>query len=572
MQDTTEPGKEPGISENSPQNAPQKGPHAERQFSGRNNIERRPRRSNDDSRTKAPTPRRKMHTPAELTQRVPSERVPRMRKPQSEETAKHPDGRTVRQPFDGVAHLYEVIQVRLSRTLRLVEVNTNALRLEPNTPVLIRVHRNILLATTVGYRYRRVAEINSLPFVIRVASEEDKRIDAENADIEKYAQELASNYAIEQNLQMKVLSADLSHDHKNITINFASDVRVDFRDMVAFLAGQLKLRVEMYQLGLRNGTGIICGLGACGQLLCCGRFLGQFDPIAVKQLRAQGLATNPKRISGVCGRLYCCMSYEYCDYMKERRSLPKKGRRIFSRWGIGRVTDIDMLREEVVVTYENGEVQRLTPHDFVPVTDEILAKTEAGEYEFPLEPIKFYLNHSKATAVEMDGHTKTVTRTVPQHRSDAALPKQGGNAAAEPNAGTVREKLSKPSHTRRKKAVPRPRPQVAAVAKSDVTQATAAPAKTGNRGKDAIKVRRVRTENAASASSAPAAAASVPASGAPAVPNPGERHAPSPGSRAPRKVKARQANLEESLNNSESRPIPAKTSRRRYSPLNNQNS
>ena len=346
------------------------------------------------------------------TQRFGSRHAPCMggkRNTSDREPPKHSDGRPIRQAFDGQAHLYEVIQVRLARTQRLVEVNTCGIRLEPNTAVLIRVHRNILLATTVGYRYRRVAEINSLPFVIRIASDDDKNVDAQNALIEKRAHELASNYAIEQNLQMKVLSADLSHDHKNITINFASDVRVDFREMVAFLASQLKLRVEMYQLGLRNGTGLICGLGSCGQLLCCGRFLGQFDPIAVKQLRAQGLATNPKRISGVCGRLYCCMSYEYCDYMKERRALPKKGRRVFTRWGVGRITDIDTLREELVVTYENGESQRITPHDFVPVTDEIQAKVDAGDYEFPLEPAKFYLNADPSAACEVETQTRPRT-------------------------------------------------------------------------------------------------------------------------------------------------------------------
>ena len=296
------------------------------------------------------------------------------------EPPKHPDGRAIRQPFDGQAHLYEVIQVRLARTQRLLEVNTNDLRLGPNVAVLVRVHRNILFATTVGFRYRRVAEINSLPFVVRCASDEDRAIDQENAQIEKKAQALATGFAIENNLQMKVLSADLSHDHKNITINFASDVRVDFRTMVAFLASQLKLRVEMYQLGLRNGTGLICGVGSCGQLLCCGRFLGQFDPVAVKQLRAQGMAANPKRISGVCGRLYCCMSYEYVDYMREQRSLPRKGRRVFTRWGIGRVTDIDTLREDLVVTYENGDTQRITPQDFLPVTDEIYIKIKNMHY------------------------------------------------------------------------------------------------------------------------------------------------------------------------------------------------
>lgn len=496
------------------------------------------------------------------------------------EPPKHPDGRNVRQPFNGEAHLYEVIQVRLSRTQRLVEVNTNGLRLGPNTPVLIRVHRNILLATTYGYRHRRVAEINSLPFIIRVASESDQQIDAENARIEKHAQELASSYAIAQNLQMKVLSADLSHDHKNITINFASDVRVDFRDMVAYLSGQLKLRVEMYQLGLRNGTGLICGLGACGQLLCCGRFLGQFDPIAVKQLRAQGLATNPKRISGVCGRLYCCMSYEYCDYMKERRALPKKGRRVFTQWGIGRVTDIDMLREEVVITYENGESQRLTPHDYVSATDEIIAKVEAGDIEFPIEPAKFYLNHDPTTAAQETSRTKPPVKAPASMHVRRADPTNAIRKQPPQNAQPAQPKPSD-------KIAKRRRPGKPADAKAaDPKAADARPAEAAlkaappinqhpgsrNRPKKADPKRafipenkRQTPQNATAATPAPNAQAATPAPNPPTAQRADQPHVP----RVPRMVKARQANLEDALNNAEPRNDPGKPSRRRYSPAQN---
>ena len=500
------------------------------------------------------------------------------------EPPKHPDGRLIRQPFNGQAHLYEVMQVRIVRTQRLVEINTNGLRLTANTPVLIRVHRNILLATTVGYRYRRVAEINSLPFVIRIASGEDILIDTQNAEIERHAQELASNYAIQNNLQMKVLSADLSHDHKNITINFASDVRVDFREMVAYLAGELKLRVEMYQLGLRNGTGLICGLGACGQLLCCGRFLGQFDPIAVKQLRVQGLATNPKRISGVCGRLYCCMSYEYCDYMKERRALPKKGKRIFTRWGIGRVTDIDMLREEVIVTYENGETQRLTPHDFVPASEEIQARIEADEFDFPLEPLKFYLNHdpSNAAPTAMQTTTRTTVhhsesshkKSIPRKELVAAKPATSTEATPAKENAAAKEVTVKPRHRTNRRRTSQAG-EHAHIREAAMTVPATDPAPTKERrirskhNASALSKQQAHSTDAPQAHTAPqtetvATAASQPPQETPVA------HEPSHVMRMPRKVKARQANLEEANNqNAEARFDPARSNRRRFSPLNN---
>lgn len=315
-------------------------------------------------------------------------------------------GKKPRQPFDGEKQLYEVIKVRLVHSKRLIEVSANDKLLMPNTLVLVKVGRNLLLANTVGHRYRAVVEANSLPYVVRIASQSDVVIDSENLAIETRAQKIATQYSLDKKLQMKVLSADLSHDRKNITINFASDVRVDFREMVAFLSSELKLRVEMFQLGLRSGTGLLCGLGSCGESLCCSRFLGQFEPVAVKLLRAQGLATNPKRISGVCGRLYCCLSYEYSDYLKDGRPLPKKGRKLLTRLGIGRVIDSDPIREEVVVAYENGETQRLTLSDFVVATEDVLAKNEAGGFEFPLDPARFYLNNDPSAAVDMGQRLK----------------------------------------------------------------------------------------------------------------------------------------------------------------------
>lgn len=382
---------------------PPRRPHPQQNRQPRNHHYHTGKDTTDDEELLAMTyerPERSAHPVNRYAPRPPLGRKPPTHNDERQQKKKG------RQPFDGNEHLYEIVKVRLARSQRLIEVNTNEKPFDPNTRVLVRIHRNVLLATTVGYRYRRVAEINSLPYILREATDEDIRLDNENIAVEKRAQELATKFAIDNNLQMKVLSADLSHDHKNITINFASDVRVDFREMVAFLAGQLKLRVEMYQLGLRNGTGLICALGSCGERLCCGRFLGQFDPVAIKLLRAQGLATNPKRISGVCGRLYCCLSYEYCDYLKEKRAMPKKGKRVMTRWGLGRITDTDPLREEVVITYDNGEFQRLTHTDFVPATDEIIARVEAEEIVFPLEPIRFYLNHDPEHAVVNTLHTK----------------------------------------------------------------------------------------------------------------------------------------------------------------------
>lgn len=545
-------------------------------------LEHGPRKPNDRSRTQFGRPKTG----------IPG------RKPPEPEPPKHPDGRAIRQPFDGKARLYEVIQVRLVRTQRLVEVSTGNLRLSPNTQVLVRIHRNVLLATTVGYRYRKIAEIDALPFVVRIASDEDLKIDQENAIIEKRAQVLATGFALENNLQMKVLSADLSHDHKNITVNFASDVRVDFRTMVAFLAGQLKLRVEMYQLGLRNGTGLICGLGSCGQLLCCGRFLGQFDPVAVRQLRAQGLAANPKRISGVCGRLYCCMSYEYVDYMKEQRTLPKKGRRVFTRWGIGRVTDIDMIREDIVVSYDNGDTQRITPRDFLPVTDEILAKVEKGEIEFPLEPGRYYLNHDPSAACEME--TKTQARSSHTNHVPHSRTHKIEAASVSPKRGVIAQRHEKAS----KEAAPVVRKKsvsaVSPVKNRPQNPASAAEASSKKRENPSV-------QNPASAAEAASKKRESTPARHPASPSPQDlqaiqaarhsmrhTHTPPPQmmdvppldpltskpvttsvapaqthpqmTRVPRKVQARKANLEESAVEKENRNRPTRTSRRRFNP------
>ncbi|MGI5829459.1 MAG: PSP1 domain-containing protein [Bradymonadia bacterium] len=348
-----------------------------------------------------------------------------------------------RQPFDGKDKLCEIMKVRLLSTKRLIEVNVCEKHLMPNEFVLVRLRRNVALAQTVGHRYRRVVEANSLPFVVRYANDEDHIIYEENKEIEKRAQSLATQFSFAHKLNMKVLSADLSHDRKNITINFASDVRVDFREMVSFLASKLSLRIEMYQLGIRNGTGLLTGLGSCGQHLCCGRFLSQFDPIAVKLLKAQGLVSNPKRISGLCGRLYCCLSYEYCDYVKSRRMLPKHGRRILSRWGYGRVASTDPVREEVIVNYDNGEQQRLSLHDFILVSEEGSEGSARDELVFPLEPARFYLNSDPSTACELTGLQGT--RTAYSKPKLQAVSKSRRSASSMVKSNEASVKSEKPS-------------------------------------------------------------------------------------------------------------------------------
>jgi len=158
----------------------------------------------------------------------------------------------------------------------------------------------------------------------------------------------------EAKLPMKVIKAEYNFDGSHITFYFTSEKRVDFRDLVRELASTFKARIELRQVGVRDEVKLMEGLGCCGMVACCVAHLTEFTPISIKMAKQQDLPLSPMEISGVCGRLLCCLGYENDLYAEAKRKLPKRGDKVQTHFGPGRVTAVNIIKETLTVELENG--------------------------------------------------------------------------------------------------------------------------------------------------------------------------------------------------------------------------
>ncbi len=191
--------------------------------------------------------------------------------------------------------------------------------------------------------------------VIRKATDADLEQEERNKERAANAVRVAKERVAHHGLPMRVLTADYVFDASQVTISFAAEGRVDFRELVRDLAGLLRCRVQLYQVGARDQAKIIGGVGPCGLTLCCSTFLTEFAPISMKMAKDQSLFVNPVKFSGVCGKLMCCLRYEHEAYVDAKSRLPSAGDTVRTPAGKGRVVEVHVIREEVAVQLEGSE-------------------------------------------------------------------------------------------------------------------------------------------------------------------------------------------------------------------------
>ena len=195
--------------------------------------------------------------------------------------------------------------------------------------------------------------------VIRLADEQDIKHGQENRAKEKEAFAICQKKIAEHKLEMKLVSVEYAFDNSKILFFFTANGRVDFRSLVKDLASVFKMRIELRQIGVRDEAKMLGGLGPCGRPICCGSFLDQFQPVSIKMAKEQNLSLNPTKISGVCGRLMCCLKYEQEHYEMTRKKMPKIGREVITPDGTGPVTDLNIVKETVFVRLTNGDTSEI---------------------------------------------------------------------------------------------------------------------------------------------------------------------------------------------------------------------
>ncbi|MBU1366644.1 MAG: stage 0 sporulation protein [Candidatus Omnitrophica bacterium] len=228
----------------------------------------------------------------------------------------------------------------------------------------------VIVEADRGFDYGEIIETNEIDFlqngdqsslksIIRKATVDDRKQIKENKQEAKGAMKTCSQKIREYKLPMKLVDIEYSFDKKKIVIYFTAEERIDFRELVKDLAKIFKIRVEMRQIGVRDETRIFGGIGPCGQVLCCVRFLKGFEPVTMKMAKLQKLPLSAGKISGICGRLMCCLSYEHKAYREYSKGLPKEGQNIDTPSGKGKVASVNILKRIVYVKLEDGRIEKV---------------------------------------------------------------------------------------------------------------------------------------------------------------------------------------------------------------------
>lgn len=233
---------------------------------------------------------------------------------------------------------------------------TTEQKFDLRTSVIVNTARGLELGTVVKYKDGEAPE--QLSFV-RVATQEDIQLSKENMENAKQLIPTIKEEVKRFDLDMKVCLVEYTLDKEKIIINYVAENRVDFRELVKSLAGKLKLRIEMHQIGSRDQVQCMGAIGICGRVCCCKAHLNDFDKVGIKMAKNQGLSLNPSKLNGMCGKLLCCLKYEDEYYQEVLDRMPKVGQRVGTNDGEGEVKSIDILKEQVEVLFNRGdEVER----------------------------------------------------------------------------------------------------------------------------------------------------------------------------------------------------------------------
>ncbi|OUP49236.1 PSP1 domain-containing protein [Lachnoclostridium sp. An181] len=256
--------------------------------------------------------------------------------------------------------MIKVIGVRFRTAGKIYFFSPGNMDIKPGSQVIVETARGIEFGNVVsGVKEIEDEKITQpLKPVIRIATEEDKRIEERNREKEKEAFQICLDKIRKHGLEMKLIDAEYTFDNNKVLFYFTADGRIDFRELVKDLASVFRTRIELRQIGVRDETKIRGGIGICGRPLCCHTYLSEFAPVSIKMAKEQNLSLNPTKISGVCGRLMCCLTNEEETYEELNSRLPAIGDTVKTVEGLsGEVHSVSVLRQlvKVVVTLENDE-------------------------------------------------------------------------------------------------------------------------------------------------------------------------------------------------------------------------
>ena len=289
--------------------------------------------------------------------------------------------------------MVRVIGVRFRTAGKIYYFDPVKFRIKKGDHVIVETARGVEFGTVVS-GVKEVPDekvVQPLKPVLRVASQRDEEQEANNKRKEKEAFRICLEKIKKHKLEMKLIDAEYTFDNNKVLFYFTADGRIDFRELVKDLASVFKTRIELRQIGVRDETKIIGGMGICGRILCCHAHLSEFVPVSIKMAKEQNLSLNPTKISGVCGRLMCCLKHEEETYEELNRKLPNVGDHVTTCDGLkGEVSGVNVLRQlvKVVVTVDD----------------------EKEIHEYKVEQLRFRRRHNKRDKVEVDDELKALEK------------------------------------------------------------------------------------------------------------------------------------------------------------------
>ena len=278
-----------------------------------------------------------------------------------------------------------IVGVRFKKAGKIYYFNPGDLDIKKNDCVIVETARGVELGEVV-IGPKEVPEediVAPLKDVIRIMTEEDRAQHLENKEKEKEAFEICLKKIEEHGLDMKLIDAEYTFDNNKVIFYFTADGRIDFRELVKDLATIFRTRIELRQIGVRDEAKMLDGIGTCGRRLCCSTWLGDFEPVSIKMAKEQSLSLNPSKISGICGRLFCCLKFEHDVYQEVLDKLPGTGSLVETPYGEGRVIEINVLLEQVKVKVRN-ELDN-TDEVFICIMNEITKIKEKSSLKEQLE-------------------------------------------------------------------------------------------------------------------------------------------------------------------------------------------
>ena len=340
--------------------------------------------------------------------------------------------------------MISIVGVKFQNNGKMYYFDSNQLQLHMGDYVIVDTSRGADIGEIVMGERKAEEGTISVPLkkVLRIATPQDISHASENRKKEKEAYSVCQAKIAEHNLEMKLVSVEYAFDNSKILFYFTANGRVDFRALVKDLASVFKTRIELRQIGVRDEAKMLGGLGPCGRQICCGAFLDEFQPVSIKMAKEQNLSLNPTKISGVCGRLMCCLKYEQEHYEQTRKRMPKIGREAITPDGAGIVTELNIVKETVFVRISKGDDHEIKEYPLDQITRTGSLRTETADDTTP------EINNNEDTEEDIllqdtgiedntpDNQPEDVSKTKNQLNNDP----QRKNANAENTQGGRRER------------------------------------------------------------------------------------------------------------------------------------